>query len=313
MMKRRIAIKDESVKTYRLFLRILQYQKDAVGTLCPCKKTTKAKICAKLMHQAAGGKNMKKKLLMTLAMAMVLSNAGYAAVISPKGAGQIGYSATVLCSSLSLHQEPDFNSATVQTLGFGDSIIVMDYENGWAHCTLGDAEDSPKGWVDEDFIAIDPSWYQTEESTPVYAWNDTEAPKVALLDAGTTLPILRDDGDWIVVGLRGASGWICNPDRSTEDTGYAPAGIYAQDSFDAYQNAGEVSGTGQEEAVNPVEVNVTDQEAAADAFPVYETDGAPAVYIFQVAGNTYEDYSGKTYLERDGGFYCITEDQMYWQ
>ena len=242
---------------------------------------------------------MKKKLLMTLAMVMVLGNACYASVIAPRGAGQIGYSSTVLCNSLSLHQEPDYNSATVQTLGYGDNLIVMETENGWAHCALGDAEESPKGWVDEDFIAIDPSWYKTEESTPVYAWNDTGAPKVALLDAGTTLPILRDDGDWIVVSLRGAAGWIADPDRSTADTGNVSAGTYMQDSSDDYQSSGEVSGTDQEEAVN--------------AFPVYETDGAPAVYIFNVGGLTYEDYSGKTYLERDGGFYCITEDRMYWQ
>ena len=242
---------------------------------------------------------MKKKLLVTLAMVMILGNVCYASVISPMGAGQIGYSSTVLCNSLSLHQEPDNNSATVQTLGYGDSIIVMETENGWAHCALGDAEESPKGWVDEDYIAIDPSWYKTVESTSVYAWNDTEAPKVALLDAGTILPILRDDGDWIVVGLRGASGWIHNPDRSTEDTGYASAGTYVQDSSEVDQSSGEVS--------------AADQDAAVNSFPVYETDGAPAVYIFQVAGNTYEDYSGKTYLERDGGFYCISEDQMYWQ
>ena len=242
---------------------------------------------------------MKKKLLMTLAMVMVLGNVCYASVISPRGAGQIGYSATVLCNSLSLHQEPDFNSATVQTLGYGDSVIIMDTEDGWAHCTIGDAEESPKGWVDEDYIAIDPSWYKTVESTSVYAWNDTDALKVALLDAGTVLPILKDDGDWIVVSLRGAAGWIHNPDRSTEDSVNTFVDTYVQDSADAVQSSDE-------------EI-ITDQEAAVEAFPVYETDGAPAVYIFQVAGNSYEDESGKTYLERDGGFYCITEDKMYWQ
>lgn len=120
-----------------------------------------------------------------------------------------------------------------------------------------------------------------------------------MLDAGTILPILRDDGDWMVVSLRGAVGWIYNPDRSTEDIGNTYVGTYMQDSSDAYQSSDEVSGT--------------DQEADVYSFPVYETDGAPAVYIYQVAGNTYEDYSGKTYLERDGGFYCISEDRMYWQ
>ena len=42
----------------------------------------------------------------------------------------------------------------------------------------------------------------------MYAWNDTAALKVALLDKDTTLPILKDCGDWLVVSLRGASGWI---------------------------------------------------------------------------------------------------------
>ena len=57
-------------------------------------------------------------------------------------------------------------------------------------------------------IIINPSWYVTEWSKPVYAWNDTDAPKVALLDRGTQFPILRDEGDWYVISLRGAVGWI---------------------------------------------------------------------------------------------------------
>jgi hypothetical protein len=34
------------------------------------------------------------------------------------------------------------------------------------------------------------------------------APKVALLSKGTMLPILKDEGEWLIVSLRGASGWI---------------------------------------------------------------------------------------------------------
>ena len=67
---------------------------------------------------------------------------------------------------------------------------------------------APAGWVNAEYIAIDPSWYRTEEATPVYAWNDESAPKVALLDANTTLPILKEEGDWLIVSLRGATGWI---------------------------------------------------------------------------------------------------------
>ena len=36
--------------------------------------------------------------------------------------------------------------------------------------------------------------------------------EVGLLDDGEMLPILKDDGDWLVVGLRGAAGWILKTD-----------------------------------------------------------------------------------------------------
>ena len=72
-------------------------------------------------------------------------------------------------------------------------------------------DDGPAGWVNADYLAIDPAWYRTEALTPVYAWNERTAPKVALLDTNTLLPILRQEGPWLVVSLRGAAGWIYNP------------------------------------------------------------------------------------------------------
>jgi hypothetical protein len=137
-----------------------------------------------------------------------------AEVIPAQGPGQIGLSSVVLCDSLSAHKDPGFDSPSVETLHYGDRIIVMDTENGWAKTALSDDVDGVPVWVKADFIAIDPSYYRTEGETAVYAWNDTGAKKVAVLDEGTVLPILRDDGDWIVVSLRGAAGWINNPVRS---------------------------------------------------------------------------------------------------
>jgi len=106
------------------------------------------------------------------------------------------------------NQEASASAKSVQTLSYGDLPIVMEQKDGWAYCATGDSEDSAKGWLNADYIAIDPSWYRTEKKTAVYAWNDTSAAKVALLDAGVTLPILKEEGDWLVVSLRGASGWI---------------------------------------------------------------------------------------------------------
>jgi SH3-like domain-containing protein len=143
-----------------------------------------------------------------LVLALGCAGVVHAEIIPPHGFGQIGLQAVVLCETLTLREKPDASSRVVQTLDYGDLPIVMEQKDGWAYVTLGDSEESPKGWLNADYIAIDPAWYRTEKKTPVYAWNDTAAPKVALLDADTTLPILKEEGDWLVVSLRGATGWI---------------------------------------------------------------------------------------------------------
>ena len=158
--------------------------------------------------------NMKKYtwLAILTALVLMLGSIGIvqAEIIPPHGEGQIGLQAVVLCEELTVREEPSSSSETVETLQYGYLPIVMEQSDGWAYCALGDAEDSVKGWVNSDFIVIDPAWYRTEEKTPVYAWNDTTAPKVALLDKDTTLPILKDEGEWLIVSLRGGTGWIHN-------------------------------------------------------------------------------------------------------
>ena len=163
---------------------------------------------------------MKKLFLLTILTALMLMlgslGAAQAEIIPPRGFGQIGLRADILCQELTLREEPSVSSNVVETLKYGDFVIVMEQTEGWAYCTLGDAEDSPKGWVNSEYLAIDPARYRTEDKTPVYAWNDTEAPKVALLDKDTTLPILKDEGEWLIVSLRGATGWIQRQDSSAE-------------------------------------------------------------------------------------------------
>ena len=156
---------------------------------------------------------MKKTAWLTLLTALILAlgciGMAQAEIIPPHGEGQIGLQAVVLCEQLTVRQDPNASSKTTQTLKYGDLIIVDKQADGWASCFVSDSVDaSAAGWVNADYIAIDPAWYRTEGKTPVYAWNDTSAPKVALLDANTTLPILKTEGDWLIVSLRGATGWI---------------------------------------------------------------------------------------------------------
>lgn len=154
---------------------------------------------------------LKKSLMLLMVFAALWSaeTVCQAEILPPYGQGQIGLQAVVLCESLTVRQDRSVDSKAVKTLLYGDTFIVQDKWDGWANCFLSDSVDAgPSGWVNSDYIIIDPSWYRTDEATPVYAWNDTMAPKVALLSKGTKLPILKDDGDWLVVSLRGASGWI---------------------------------------------------------------------------------------------------------
>ena len=141
----------------------------------------------------------------------------HAEIIPPCEPGQqIGYPAVVLCETLTLREKPGSSSKAIQTLYYGDQPIVVGAdqpagateENGFVYCTLGDSEDSPCGWINADYIVINPAWYVTEKEAKVYAWNDTAAPRVALLDKGTRLPILKEEGGWYLVSLRGAVGWI---------------------------------------------------------------------------------------------------------
>ena len=164
---------------------------------------------------------MKKNSWLTILAALILVLGSIAAVhaeiIPPDEPGQqIGYPAVVLCEELTLRAKPVSSSKTVRTLHYGDLPIVVGADqpdgalekNGFVYCTLGDAEDAPCGWINADYIMINPAWYVTEKSTAVYAWNDTAAPKVALLDKGTRLPILKEEDGWYLVSLRGAVGWI---------------------------------------------------------------------------------------------------------
>lgn len=153
---------------------------------------------------------MKRYTWITILMALVLTLGCVAqAEILPRyGEGQIGLTSVVLCEQLTLREGPSASSDKIKTLEYGTHVIVMRQSDGWAYCALGDSEDSPMGWVNMDYIAIDPAMYRTESKTPVYAWNSTSAYKVALLSKNTVLPILKEEGDWLLVSLRGAVGWI---------------------------------------------------------------------------------------------------------
>lgn len=143
---------------------------------------------------------------------MLMAACASASVIPAQGvdAGYLAFTgieakrAVVLCESLSVCDARD--GRVIDTLRFGDTFMTSESWDGWADAAYSDG--SKSGWVRSDYIVIDPAYYLTDSQTAVYAYADTMAPRVGLLDSGVRLPVIVDQGDWLVVSLRGASGWI---------------------------------------------------------------------------------------------------------
>lgn len=145
--------------------------------------------------------------MIAILLCCVQAAGGLAAIIPAQGEGQIGYSAVVLCESLSVHTDRNGSSKVVRSLPYGTMLAVNDMWDGWGRCYLSETEGSA-GWVRSDYLMVNPAYYVCDEATTVYAWDDIMAPKIALLKKGTKLPILRDGGEWLTVSLRAAAGCI---------------------------------------------------------------------------------------------------------
>lgn len=173
---------------------------------------------------------MKKFLLLLLALTLFVSAAS-ASILPATGvdedfAASTGISCTpavILCQSLSVYDaRGDQGGKKVETLRYsGKSIPVIQSWDGWAQIYYADGEKN--GWVRSEYLLFDPAWYHCDESTAVYAYPDSLAPRVGLLNRGTEAPIITDTGDWVCVSLRAAAGWIRKTaDDKASDTWFSP-------------------------------------------------------------------------------------------
>jgi len=172
---------------------------------------------------------MTKRLMILFLMTALLTArmlpAG-AEVIPASGAGQIGAEAVVLCQSLTVRESQSTTARAVRTLRAGDRFATQGCSDGWLDCFLSETG-GRTGWVKADYVAVDPAWYKTDAATAVRAWNDEGAYQVALLDRGETFPILKTEGEWILIGLRGAAGWIHDAQGAAQarDAAFYPASL----------------------------------------------------------------------------------------
>ena len=171
---------------------------------------------------------MKRFPALVLAM-LLLINAASATILPATGVDEdflawTGISCTpavVLCESLTvLDERGDQGGKPVEVkLYSGKTIPVIESWDGYAKIYYSDGNKT--GWVRNEYLMMNPAWYVCDEAVAVYAYPDTMAPRVALLEKGTELPILTEYDDresmngWVCVSLRAAAGWIRKTPQDT--------------------------------------------------------------------------------------------------
>ena len=98
---------------------------------------------------------MKKHVWITILIVMTLVIGSIwtvqAEIIPPYGEGQIGLTAVVLCSNLTVRKDRSASSEAVTTLNAGARFMVQNQVDGWADCFISDDVDGGcSGWVNAD-------------------------------------------------------------------------------------------------------------------------------------------------------------------
>lgn len=172
-----------------------------------------------------------KRIAAFLLALMLLSGAACAEIIPASGYDEDFYAFTGIFATPAVQLSQNLsvcdgiNGKRLQTRRYGDgtaTMPVITIQDDWAQIYLEDGEST--GWVRAMYLTLDPAWYVADGNTPVYAYDSTSAPRVGLLDGGTKLPIILDNGNWLLVSLRSAAGWVrkSNADRDSE-TRFRPA------------------------------------------------------------------------------------------
>lgn len=184
---------------------------------------------------------MTKRLFAILLMLMLSLSAAGATILPATGvdeelSARMGIEATpavLLCESLSvLDARGDQGGQVVGTLFYSGTATIPVIESWDGYAKILYAGGTKTGWVRNEALMLDPAWYLCDEETQVYAYPDVMSPRVAMLEVGTTLPILTEyaDGEsvggWVCVSLRGASGWIRKTPLDTAgDTWFRPEAL----------------------------------------------------------------------------------------
>ncbi len=161
---------------------------------------------------------MKRFAAMALVMCLLGIGCAAAEIRPPEGVdltykswtGVEALRAVVLCESLSVRVSPSDSAEIAHTLRNGETFLTWETKDGWLNAYYSDGFEA--GWVRADYAIINPPYYVAEKDTPAYAYGETGAPRVALINRNDELPIIHETEDYYIVALRGASAWIRKAD-----------------------------------------------------------------------------------------------------
>lgn len=135
------------------------------------------------------------------------------------GAVRIDYSSPiypgiVISQNVSLREGPSTGAARIASVPNGSIFDLLDEQNDWYRVAYFDSKTSQmlEGWVLVDYIVRDPSYVTTTKLTYVYSMPARDSKKVGQLVSGTQLVVIGEYGDFWVVNLRSASGFIYKND-----------------------------------------------------------------------------------------------------
>lgn len=127
------------------------------------------------------------------------------------------YLGVVISQNVSLRESPSTGARRIASIPNGEMLSLLDEQNGWYTVSWWDSKSNTpqQGYVLVDYVVRDPQYITTTGSTYVYSTPSRSSKKVGQVVSGTQLVVIGEWGDFWVVNLRSASGFIYK--RDVED------------------------------------------------------------------------------------------------
>ena len=119
----------------------------------------------------------------------------------------------VISQNVTLRQSPSTTAKQLARPANGAVLYILGVQGDWYHVRFYDAGNTQlEGYVRTHFVVENPAFVTTTKNTYVYAIPSRQSKMVGELVPGTQLVVIGEFGDFWVVNLRSASGFIHKSD-----------------------------------------------------------------------------------------------------